>query len=333
VGGFVIGALFGAAPLALGIIVGVYLARRGGWLGIRDSLTPAQAQQLVRGLFQWTNNLVGDVDQCREQMESLRREAATAASETGAAPAIAELMSQMVQANHQMQQRLAVAEDALAQQTKRIAVYLNEARTDVLTGLANRRELDEQLAKSHAQWQRYGAAYALLLLDADRFKQFNDAHGHLAGDEALRVLARVVGGVLRETDVLARFGGEEFAAVLTLTDADAGRIAAERVRVGVEQATISFERKTLGITVSCGLAEPLPGEQPIDVIRRADAALYASKQAGRNCGHWHDGSRSIAIGRSNQCEADVEDFPPPSDSELLIACDALRDRFMAVTGR
>jgi diguanylate cyclase len=242
VGAYVIGALCGAAPLALGIVVGVYLARRGGWLGPRDTLSPDQAQALIRGLFQWTNTLVGDVDQCREQMESIRR-TANSAGDSQAAGEFVELMSQMIQANQQMQQRLAVAEEALAKQSQKIAVYVNEARTDVLTGLPNRREFDEKLAQSHAQWQRYGVGYTLLLVDVDRFKQFNDAHGHLAGDAALRSLAVTVGATLRETDVLARFGGEEFAAILTVTSGEEGHIAAERVRRAVDAATIAFEGK------------------------------------------------------------------------------------------
>ena len=104
-------------------------------------------------------------------------------------------------------------------------------------------------------------------------------------------VSQKLGESLRDTDLLARFGGEEFAALLTVTPARTGQIAAERARRLVENSTFYFDGQPLRVTVSCGLAEPVDGEETIDLIRRADSALYASKHAGRNCSHGHDGAR------------------------------------------
>jgi diguanylate cyclase len=180
---FVFGALTAAAPLALGLVLGVYLARRGGVLASPDASDADQMERLVRGLYQWTNSLVSDVDQCRERMHAIEADAQAVSQKPDAQPTrYFDLMAQMADANRQIQQRLHEAEDALAKQAQKITVYLNEARTDVLTGLPNRRVFDEDLTQRHAEFQRYGVTYTLVLFDIDFFKKFNDQHGHLVGD-------------------------------------------------------------------------------------------------------------------------------------------------------
>jgi len=246
-------------------------------------------------------------------------------------------MAQMADANRQMQQRLHEAEDALAKQAQKITVYLNEARTDVLTGLPNRRVFDEDLSQRNAEFQRYGVTYTLVLFDIDYFKKFNDQHGHLVGDEVLRAVSQKLGESLRDTDLLARFGGEEFAALLTVTPARSGQIAAERARRLVENSTFYFDGQPLKVTVSCGLAEPVDGEATIDLLRRADAALYASKHAGRNCSHWHDGDQCLRIAASGESSHDRAAGEPPAANlprrpnvELEQACSDLRARLVEV---
>ncbi|HEX9243272.1 MAG TPA: GGDEF domain-containing protein [Anaeromyxobacter sp.] len=159
---------------------------------------------------------------------------------------------------------------------------------DALTGLYNRRHLDERLTSELAAAQRHGRALSLLLVDIDHFKQVNDAHGHLAGDEALKMVAFVLRGAVRKEDVLARFGGEEFCVIARETPLDGALALAERIRLAVERSQFTWEGRQLGVTVSVGLtvsvgaATFVPGRSERDLLGAADRALYAAKQQGRN---------------------------------------------------
>ncbi len=153
------------------------------------------------------------------------------------------------------------------------------SRHDALTGLANRRAFDAFLLESFNLAQRYRRALALILLDVDRFKSYNDQYGHPAGDEVLKRLAGVLQSEARETDLVARIGGEEFAIVLPQTDLEGAEGLGERVRVAVE-ACVSFRRP---VTVSLGVAairEETAG--PATLVHDCDMALYRAKGAGRN---------------------------------------------------
>jgi diguanylate cyclase (GGDEF)-like protein len=159
------------------------------------------------------------------------------------------------------------------------------ARHDPLTGLANRRSLDEDLEVLHARSQRYGRAYALAMCDLDRFKAYNDTHGHQAGDQALRAVAATIAGELRLGDAIYRYGGEEFLLVLPEQTLDSARVAVERVRRAVEQLAIGHAADgPVSLTMSAGIAALCPGEATTveQLLEHADAALYRAKSAGRN---------------------------------------------------
>jgi diguanylate cyclase len=132
--------------------------------------------------------------------------------------------------------------------------------------------------------RRYNTTAALLLIDADHFKRINDVHGHLCGDELLRQIARATGESLRQADVLARFGGEEFIVFLPHTDPLGALDVAERIRTQIEQLSMLWNDAVVSITVSIGVA-PLRRELPsLDwTVHEADTALYAAKAEGRNC--------------------------------------------------
>lgn len=160
------------------------------------------------------------------------------------------------------------------------------ARTDALTGLANRRSFDERLAIEIARGGRYHRPCALLALDVDHFKHINDTYGHQAGDAVLEFLAALLRGQGRDgIDVAARVGGEEFAVLLPETGRDGALDMAERIRVGLERSAIrTADETTISVTVSVGVCcYPDHAGSAAALVRNADQALYAAKHRGRNC--------------------------------------------------
>ncbi len=157
--------------------------------------------------------------------------------------------------------------------------------TDGLTQVANKRYLLEIFERELARCGRTGKPLSLAMIDLDRFKSINDTYGHLAGDEVLAEFARRAKSLLRHDEVLARYGGEEFALVLADAPLAEAHVAAERLREAIASEPFVTERATFSVTVSIGLAEthPAAAERPTAIIARADAQLYAAKQAGRNC--------------------------------------------------
>jgi two-component system, cell cycle response regulator len=158
---------------------------------------------------------------------------------------------------------------------------------DGLTGLVNYREFHRQLSEEADRFRRYGHPFSLLMLDIDHFKSVNDTYGHLAGDEALRVLADLIRREVRPVDLVARYGGEEFVMVLPETTAPGAMVVAERLRQRVAAHAIPLPAgHTLSLTVSVGVATyPDDTDSLQHLISVADQALYAAKAAGRNQVH------------------------------------------------
>lgn len=157
------------------------------------------------------------------------------------------------------------------------------ARTDALTGLPNRRALEDELSRAVARAARAGTPLATLVLDVDRFKQVNDAHGHAAGDAVLAAVAARAAAALRAGDLLARIGGEEFAALLPGADVARAAEAAERIRAAVAAEPIAAGGAALAVTVSVGCAALAPGDADgRALLARADERLYDAKRSGRN---------------------------------------------------
>jgi diguanylate cyclase (GGDEF)-like protein/PAS domain S-box-containing protein len=158
------------------------------------------------------------------------------------------------------------------------------ARTDVLTGVTNRRHFFELAEPQFASAQRYSHNIAILLLDVDHFKQVNDSYGHLAGDLILQRVARECQGHLRSSDVFARYGGEEFICLLPEQSLEGALETAERIRQMLERAEVLWDHQSIGVTASIGVAL-LQEDLALTLetlINRADQALYESKANGRN---------------------------------------------------
>jgi two-component system, cell cycle response regulator len=181
--------------------------------------------------------------------------------------------------------RLKLTADALAESTRQLEQTNRElarlARTDGLTGLANRRHFMARGEEEHERAARYGRTPSLLLIDVDHFKRINDTFGHPQGDAVLVGLARALESSIRATDLAARFGGEEFVVLLPETGGKEAVEVAERLRETIARS--HFDGMDRHITVSVGVAAQRPGELVADQLRRADLALYAAKSRGRNC--------------------------------------------------
>lgn len=158
------------------------------------------------------------------------------------------------------------------------------SETDFLTGLYNRRAFDEILHSEIRHVRRSKSNLALILFDIDNFKLYNDFYGHLAGDEVLKSVASAAKqALLREDDVICRYGGEEFAVILPNTDGDGALAIAEKITQHVAALNIANEKSTLGIvTVSCGLFVMSKNASYEKLIQSADTALYHAKRSGKN---------------------------------------------------
>lgn len=157
-----------------------------------------------------------------------------------------------------------------------------QAATDTVTGLPNRLAYEERLEQEFARWKRFGEPLTLLVWDIDDFKRINDRFGHHAGDKALRIIGQSLQHGLRETDFVARFGGEEFVMLLTGTQSEDALSVAEAVRQEVKASGIHSVGNRVEITISCGMSQFAPGDKPADVFARADQALYEAKRVGKD---------------------------------------------------
>jgi len=151
--------------------------------------------------------------------------------------------------------------------------------TDELTGLPNRREFNETLARMVAARQRYNHIFSVAMIDIDLFKRINDTLGHQVGDRVLKQLAEILRKAVRKNDLVARWGGEEFSLILDATDLKNARIPLERIRRMVEEADFGIDRK---VTISIGFASPSDSQTAEQLMAAADRALYKAKGSGRN---------------------------------------------------
>lgn len=170
-----------------------------------------------------------------------------------------------------------------AEELRRRAEAASEmSMTDALTGLLNRYGLQRALQRELSEARRYSRPLSCLLLDIDFFKSINDTHGHAAGDAALMQAARVLNESLRGSDVVCRYGGEEFLVLAPETDARGAHSLAEKIRLAVSARLFGDGARAFALTLSAGVAQLLPGESGNDMIARADLALYQAKQRGRD---------------------------------------------------
>ena len=190
-------------------------------------------------------------------------------------PTISLLSSQL----SMLRRRLEARKNELSQALERIQML---ATRDDLTGLYNRRHMMEALRQQRAVTERTGQPFCVALIDLDNFKQINDTHGHGVGDEVLRNFAAVAKRCIRESDLLARWGGEEFLLMLLAGQLPQARHSLDRLHDAVRMESLAPSVPHLGVRFSAGLTEQRHGEPLDTTIERADRALYEAKRAGRN---------------------------------------------------
>jgi diguanylate cyclase (GGDEF)-like protein len=288
--------------VCLGFAVGVWMTRRGsanptppGRGGDNTAgdatatLTSEEASNFFDRIQQVTSNVDKDVGRHATRVAEISGELSSGDSKSSVNVLAA--AARLLEANKGLQQDLAEARAEIQLQRNQVESYMEQAVTDALTGLANRRGFDQELSQRVARRRRGGPPLSLVLVDVDHFKRFNDEHGHQAGDAVLSQVADVLTESTRQMDFLARYGGEEFSVVLPGTTLEEAKVVAERIRGAVEKRAFKFHGKQLHVTVSAGLAEADIKEEEAALLGRTDAAMYAAKNAGRNLCQWHDGTK------------------------------------------
>ncbi len=279
---FILGLVVGTALLLIGLLLGYWFGRKSS----PDAMTQQQFLSFVRNMSMWTTEFAGDVSKYQSQLNTISQQVQ---SRDGAPrEEVKGLLSQIMDVNHRLQQRLDEAEKRLESQTHQIACYLTEARTDGLTGLLNRRAFDKSLDELFAAWQSKKQAFTVGLIDIDHFKKINDTHGHPAGDAVLKHVAELIQREMQGAACVARYGGEEFA-VLTTSPLEVAGAELEQLRSVLGQSRVTHEGTVIPITMSGGVSWILPEEKIGKLVRRADEALYAAKMSGRNRVYSHDG--------------------------------------------
>jgi diguanylate cyclase (GGDEF)-like protein len=195
--------------------------------------------------------------------------------------------------------RLTQAYEMIRQQADQLMSFSGEMRIDVLTGLGNRAAFEETLSLQ-IKMQHCGVTCSLAMFDIDLFSHLNDQQGSSRGDQVLKQVGQILDQYARESDVIFRFGGEEFVVLLPGTGLDGAAGFAERMRSTIEKLT--------PVTISCGVAEVLSQDDAATLIARADAALYSAKVAGRNQVFQHTGRSVIAVpGRPSSIAANIRE--------------------------
>jgi diguanylate cyclase len=191
----------------------------------------------------------------------------------------------MAERSKEVETSLAASNAEIAELREQIEIISNEALTDALTGLRNRKAFDDALVEQSNESVETSEPLSLLILDIDHFKKFNDTYGHLLGDEVIRLVGGCLTACTKGRDIACRYGGEEFAVILPATDLIGAATVAEQIRRTVANKKITRKRTNemlATITLSVGVAQWSPSEQLDGWVQRADEAMYAAKQAGRN---------------------------------------------------
>lgn len=271
------------APINRDLFDSFVAAQSGTWRG-------GEASELLNGIINNARYFLADaVSANKAQMATLDAVSAGLGSSDNNPTSVLEiLVSELTKANARasvLEQNFTETSAQLERVQFSLAAAEKLSKTDALTGLANRHSLEEFFRASLIGAMESGKALSAFMVDVDYFKKFNDTHGHIVGDQLLRLIAQVLRDNIRECDLAARYGGEEFVVVLPGTELGACKEVAERLRGRISNAKLT--RRTTGqaigsVTVSIGIAQFRAGETAETLIERCDLGLYRAKRTGRN---------------------------------------------------
>jgi diguanylate cyclase len=296
----------GAAPVAVNATAAAPAAPQPA----RPDL--ATVQQLIGKVTAMTSAVANDVGSHNANIEAISAELTAVAQSDPTA--VAAIVCKLLVANRELQGRLRNSEASLRTHSQQLSAAVTSARTDELTGLMNRRALDEELQRCLDDFQRRGLPSALFMLDVDQFKKFNDSFGHIAGDQVLAHTAKLLHNESAPTDIVCRFGGEEFAVLFKGATTEQVRERAEALRQSIGKQAIEFGIRQFHVTASAGLAQLTPGMTIAQWIEEADRALYAAKNGGRDCAFQVRGAANERITR-----AAIESTQAPAQQPIVAA--------------
>lgn len=306
------GFFFAAVLIAIGFFVGRRRGKVAAYVPQGPIIQDDERQRmlgLLEGLSRWTNEYSGNVSNYQSELgeisDAMRislqqsRSGAARNAKAGENQQVSDarmvtMINQIMSTNTELQSRLEAAEQQLEQQTEQIQSYLTEARTDGLTGLFNRRALDKKLDELFLAYRSGGKSFTLILMDIDHFKMINDTHGHPVGDVVLQQISKRIGHGMHDAEIVARFGGEEFA-ILTQLPIRAAAEKINQLRDRIANDPVSAGSLELQVTLSVGLSTPLDDLVIGPIVRRADEALYSAKNMGRNRVYFNDGNGAQLI--------------------------------------
>lgn len=254
--------------------------------------TQTEAKKLLASLLKVIGDFSGETSSYQQEIDSHVRDLEGVQQEsdgddvTSMLQKIIQSTAKLKESGQQLNKKLEEARAEAEILREDLAQVTSEAQRDFLTGVFNRKALDRMMDDLAEYAQENDTPLCLLMIDIDHFKKFNDTFGHLIGDEVLKMTSKILTNTLKGKDIVARFGGEEFAVLLPSTPLEGGMVVAELLRKAISSKEL--KRKDTGesigkITVSIGVAAYRAGEDTIPVfIKRADEALYRSKELGRN---------------------------------------------------
>jgi len=291
------------ASVMIGLVAGFFLGRstnssRKGSSAERERLA---ALRVLSELLEATQSLTDDVNLRNTEIRQVEQDL-TGIHVDGdlrrIQQALLHQVEEVLKSNLQLENDLTITRLQVEEQAREIDRTRQEARTDELSGVANRKAFDEKLMLMLAALRKRGEQFALVLTDVDHFKWVNDTHGHQAGDNVIAHVGAFLKSCLRERDFVGRYGGDEFAILLGGAGAAEAMKIAERIRIQVAHCNFDIgATEKASITFSMGVAAPLLDDGPAQLLDRADRGLYEAKRQGRNqvhCGLTDGGTASLS---------------------------------------
>lgn len=255
-----------------------------------EPTTPRQTKALLEQVQQLTKNVNRQVGEHNLRIRHINETLTSGPSDSDA---VLGAIEGLAEANAWMRQQLEAAERRMANQARLIESHIAEARTDALTNISNRRAFDEEWKHCVSEFQVDRKPAAVMLIDVDHFKKFNDQHGHAAGDEVLKHVGRAIKVAAPAGANAYRYGGEEFVVLFPGQTAEQSVAQAEKIRASIGLAAVECDGKSLQVAASAGLSDLKVGDNSQGPVERADEALYDAKKAGRNQGFWNNGLRKL----------------------------------------